>query len=383
MHSSNRYNRHIERGKRRRPLLAASAPLFFLLFFLSIAALPAQQSTYPVEITDSLGNTVRLEEKPERVVLAGKATLLTANAYYLFEEAREAVVAIGKTNQGLGNFLPYISEEYERAKKVPHQVGPEQILARKPDLVILKDFMYSKLGKRLSSLGVPVLSLSLESPAEFRRDIRILGTLLNEPGRAEEIVNLYDERLREIQNQTDGLSEKERPNTLLLYYSARGGETSFNIAPKSWIQTFQVEAAGGDPVWTDTHAGRGWMTVNFEQIAAWNPEHIFITSFHSAPEDYMDDILGNPQWRALEATKEGNVKAVPADFYSWAQPDTRWILGLQWMATQLHPELFPQLDIAEETRRFYLDLYDIEEETYEEVVLPRLEEELMKGGSSD
>ena len=372
MHSTIRYAQYSGRGARRGHLLAAAA----LLFFVALAPVAGQQSPYPVEVTDSLGNTIRLDKRPERVVLAGKATLLTANAYYLFEEAREAVVAIGKTNQGLGNFLPYVSEEYEKARKVPHQVGPEQILAQKPDLVVLKDFMYSKLGKRLSSLGVPVLSLSLESPAAFRRDIRILGTLLDEARRAEKIVTLYDDRLREIQGKTDGIEKGDRPDTLLLYYSTRGGETSFNIAPKSWIQTFQVEAAGGDPVWTETHAGRGWMTVNFEQIAAWNPEHIFITSFYSAPEDYMEDILSNPQWQALEAGKKNNVKAVPADFYSWAQPDTRWILGLQWMAKQLHPELFPQLDIAEEAKRFYLDLYDIEEATYEEVVLPRLKEEL-------
>jgi len=355
-------------------LLITVTTLGILLFLCT--GIEAQQTEYPLELTDSLGNTFEIEEKPERIVLAGKATLLTANAFYLFEEARKSVVATGKTNQGLGNFLPYISEQYHLAAKLPYQVGPEQILAQRPDLFIVKDFVYPKLGERVASLGVPVLPLSLESPSDFRRDIRILGTILDERRRAEEIVEFYDSRLSELEEKTEMLSSGQKPRTLLLYYSARGGETSFNIAPKGWIQTYQVEAAGGEAIWTDTYAGRGWMKINFEQIAAWDPDHIFITSFYSAPENYMDKIMDNPQWKALRAYQNGRVKAVPADFYSWAQPDTRWILGLQWMARQLHPELFQDLDMEEESRAFYAELYDIDEKTFQTVVLPRLEEEL-------
>ncbi|MFO7850486.1 MAG: ABC transporter substrate-binding protein [Spirochaetia bacterium] len=355
--------------------------LFFSLLFVSIllfslSPLSAQDKNYPISVTDTLGNEVSLQERPEKVILAGKATLLTTNVFFLFEDTRSTLEAVGKTNQGLGDFLPYIDEHYNSAAQLSHQVGPEQILAHQPDLVIVKDFVYSNLGKQLQRMDVPVLALSLETPEDFRDDIRTLGTLLNQKNRAEEIVNIYDSRLKGIREVTEELEESEKPSTLLLYYSVRGGETSFNIAPKNWIQTFQVEAGGGEPVWTDNHSGGGWKTVNFEQIAAWDPDHIFITSFHTAPEDYMEDILENSQWEELRAARNGKVEAVPADFYSWAQPDTRWILGLQWMATRLHPELFSDLDMRKETEEFYRELYDIEEETFDDVVLPRLEEAL-------
>ena len=349
-----------------------------ILTALATLAVPAfaENGGYPVTVTDTLGNELTVEEKPSRVVIAGKASLLTANAFYLFEDARDSVAAIGRTNQGLGNFLPYIDDRYESLTRLPHQVGPEQILAQRPDLVILKDFVYGRLGKQLDRLGIPVLPLSLESPESFRRDIRLLGKVLDEEKRAEEIIGFYDERLRAVTDRTGGLAPAEKPRTLLLYYNARGGEISFNIAPRKWIQTFQVEAAGGRPVWTGAHAGNGWMTVNFEQIAAWDPDHIFITSFHTAPGNYIESIRKNPQWQALRAVKNGNLAAVPADFYSWAQPDTRWILAVQWMAERLHPELFPGLDMRREAGEFYSVLYDLEERVYEEVVAPRLEEEL-------
>ena len=345
-----------------------------LLFPLNVAGAPTTQ--YPLTIEDSLGNEITIDGVPQRVVLAGKATLITANAYYLFEEARGQVVAIGKSNQGLGNFLPFLDPDFEEVTKLSHEVGPEQIVAQRPDLVIVKDFMYKRLGAPLSRLGIPVLALNLESAEAFVRDIRILGKVLDQQDRAEEITNIYDQRLRDIEGKTNLLSAAEKPRVLMLYYSVRGNDTSFNIPPESWIQTFQVEAAGGTPVWTDSNIGSGWKTVNFEQIAAWDPDSIVITSYHSAPEAFFENIIDSEKWQQLRASQAGNVHAFPADFYSWAQPDVRWILGTQWLARTLHPQLFSGLDIRREVRSFYSDMYGLSADTISSLVLPRLEQTL-------
>lgn len=342
-----------------------------LLFPLNAAGAPSTQ--YPLTIEDSLGNEITIDGVPQRVVLAGKATLITANAYYLFEEARDQVVAIGKTNQGLGNFLPYLDPDFEDVTKLSHEVGPEQVAAQRPDLVIVKDFMYKRLGAPLSKLGIPVIALNLESPAAFARDIKILGKVLDQQDRAEEITSIYDQRLQELERSTEQLSANEKPRVLMLYHSVRGNDTSFNIPPESWIQTFQVEAAGGAPVWVDSNIGSGWKTVNFEQIAAWDPDTIVITSYNSAPETFFENIINSDKWQQLRATRQGNVHAFPADFYSWAQPDVRWILGAQWLARTLHPQLFSSLDIRREVRSFYSDMYGLSADTISSLVLPRLE----------
>ncbi len=345
-----------------------------LLVPLNAGASPATQ--YPLTIEDSLGNEITIDEAPQRVVLAGKATLITANAYYLFEEAREKVVAIGKTNQGLGNFLPYLDRDYENATKLPHQVGPEQIVAQRPDLVIIKSFMYKRLGKPLSKLGIPVVALDLENPAAFNSDIRRLGKILDEQDRAEEIVRIYQERLTAIKTKTDTLSNRDKPRVLLLYYSVRGNDTSFNIPPKGWIQTYQVEVAGGNPVWAESNIGSGWKTVNFEQIAAWDPDTIVITSYHTPTDSFFEEILKSNKWQQLRATKREQVYAFPADFYSWAQPDVRWILGAQWLAGTLHPDLFDELDMKTEVENFYRRMYGLSNSKIDSVVLPRLNDSL-------
>ncbi|MFW6207736.1 MAG: ABC transporter substrate-binding protein [Spirochaetota bacterium] len=354
-----------------RMMLGAGLFLAALLFPLNASAAPSTQ--YPLTIEDSLGNEVTIDGVPQRVVLAGKATLITANAYYLFEEARDQVVAIGKTNQGLGNFLPHLDPDFADVTKLSHEVGPEQIAAQRPDLVIVKDFMYKQLGAALSKLGIPVLALNLESAESFIRDIKILGKVLDQQARAQEIVTIYQERLNDLERRTAALDANEKPRVLMLYYSVRGNDTSFNIPPKSWIQTFQVETAGGTPVWADSNSGHGWKTVNFEQIAAWDPDSIVITSYHSAPDDFFEEIISSDKWQQLRASRQGNVYAFPADFYSWAQPDVRWILGAQWLAASLHSDVFRSMDIRSEVISFYRSMYGLSADEIETLVLPRLE----------
>ncbi len=354
-----------------RMMLGAGLFVAALLVPLNASAAPSTQ--YPLTIEDSLGNEITIDGVPQRVVLAGKATLITANAYYLFEEARDQVVAIGKTNQGLGNFLHYLDPDFADVTKLSHEVGPEQIAAQRPDLVIVKDFMYKRLGAALSKLGIPVLALNLESAESFIRDINILGEVLDRQARAEEIVTIYEERLSDLERRTRALTADDKPRVLMLYYSVRGNDTSFNIPPKSWIQTFQVEIAGGSPVWADSNIGRGWKTVNFEQIAAWDPDSIVITSYHSAPDDFFEEIISSDKWQQLRATREGNVHAFPADFYSWAQPDVRWILGAQWLATTLHPDIFRSMDMRSEVISFYRSMYGLSAGEISSLVLPRLE----------
>jgi iron complex transport system substrate-binding protein len=356
------------RALRRSGLAAGMALLLAVL-----CSMPAAATDYPLTITDGLGNRLTLEEEPQRIVLAGKATLITASAFYLFPDAREKVVAIGKTNQGLGNFIPHLDPEFEEVNQLPYDAGPEQVAAERPDLLIVKDFVYRNLGKQVARLGIPVLPLRLESPEDYRRDIRLLGKILNSEERAEEIWNFYRSKLQELSSVTERIPEREKPSTLILYYSSRGGETAFNIPPASWIQTYQVEAAGGEPVWTASHSGRGWKTVSFEQIAAWDPDRIYITSYNMAPERFMEDILSNPQWQELRATRRGRVKAFPSDFYSWAQPEARWILGIQWLARDLHPERFGGTEMREEIFSFYHTLYGLEERRTRELILPRLQ----------
>jgi iron complex transport system substrate-binding protein len=78
----------------------------------------------------------------------------------------------------------------------------------------------------------------------------------------------------------------------------------------------------------------------------------------------------------LQAVQNGELYGFPADFLSWDQPDTRWILGLQWLATKINPELAAQIDIMAEVQSFYSQLYGLDDQTINDQILPQLKGDL-------
>lgn len=326
-----------------------------------------------ITVTDKLGNTVRFDSVPEKIILAGKAVLITGDALYLFPEASESITALGLTNQGMGDFYPYLDSKLSEKRRLPYDAGVEEIAALSPELVILKDFMYNSLGKQIERIGIPVLTLNLESHTSYIEDVKLLGELFDNEERAETISNFFNDKVNNIKNSVQEIAQKDKPKLLLLYTSSKDGETTFKVAPDDWIQTSMAEYAGGNPVWKGTNLSSTWKTVNFEQIASWDPDSIYIISYRSPAAEFVEGLHDSSIWNSLRAYKNGNVKAFPQDFHSWAQPDSRWILGLEWLAHELHPSKFPDYKINDSAQEFYETLYSISSDTINSVIIPKIE----------
>ncbi|MCF7945255.1 MAG: ABC transporter substrate-binding protein [Spirochaetia bacterium] len=332
-----------------------------------------QEEDSLITLTDKLGNTVRFDSVPEKIILAGKAVLITGDALYLFPEASESIAALGLTNQGMGDFYPYLDSKLSEKRRLPYDAGVEEIAALSPELVILKDFMYNSLGKQIKRIGIPVLTLNLESHTSYIEDVKLLGELFDNEERAETITHFFNDKVSNIRNTVQDIAQKDKPELLLLYISSKDGETSFKVAPDDWIQTKMAEYAGGNPVWKGTNLSSTWKTVNFEQIASWDPDSIYIISYRSPAAEFVEGLQDSSIWNSLRAYKNGNVKAFPQDFHSWAQPDSRWILGLEWLAHELYPSEFPDYKIHDSAQEFYETLYSIPSDTINSVIIPKIE----------
>ncbi len=358
--------------KRTSIYLFLSAFLSVLVFAGGIQDSPADNGKHDskLEITDSTGNSVVLKDTPERIAFAGRASIMVADAMYMFPEALERVVSVGFTNQGRGNFTAVLDPEYDKKTYLDYKAGPEQIAGTKPDLVIMKNYMKKNLGNPVNQLGIPVIYLSLETPEQYETDFRVLGKVFNDEKRAEDIIRFYRESQERITSRTAGLTD--RPEVLFIYHSTRDGEVAFNVPPKTWIQTRMIQMAGGIPVWADQIAGKGWTKVNFEQIAVWNPDQIFVVAYKQDEKEVVKKLLASSRWKNLKAVRNGKVKAFPVDFYSWDQPDSRWILGAAWLANEIHPELFSDFDIQETTMNFYRELYFMSDRVFTKEIKARL-----------
>lgn len=324
-----------------------------------------------VTVVDALGRSVELEALPQRIVSAGRSGLTIVETLYLFPETRERLVALSVGQQKPGDFLSLVDPGYGTKTEFAPDSGPEQIAPLQPDLVILRSFMADTLGAALEQVSIPVVYLDLETPEQYFRDLATLGQLLGNEERAREIEAYYQERLDAIEAGLEGLDPADRPRVLLVQHSAQGGEVSLEVPSVAWLQTIEVELAGGEPVWREAAQGGGWTVVNLEQIAAWNPDQIYVVSYGDDPAAVVEELRANAQWQELAAVQAGQIYGFPGEFFSWDQPDPRWILGVNWLAGKIHPDRFPDLDVNEEIVSFF-ELYGLDETTVEAEVVPRL-----------
>jgi iron complex transport system substrate-binding protein len=323
-------------------------------------------------VTDALDREVKFSVAPRRIVLAGRGSTLIIDALYLFPEAKERLVTIGKGSQGPENFVKLIDPQVDSKPMLPPDVSPEQLLSLKPDVVILKSYNAENLGTPLENLGIAVVYVDFETPDQYFRDITTLGKLFQNESRAEEVIAYYQERLAFVEKGLLGLEDKLKPQQLLLYTTAKDGTVALNVAPSGWMQTLLVKMAGGTPVWGDAQLENGWTKVGLEQIAAWDADQIFIVDYAGDVDEDVNALKADPTWQSLRAIKDNMVFAFPKDFVSWDQADPRWVLGLMWMAKKTHPDRFPQLDIEKETQGFFEKMYGLSGDDFAKSIEPQI-----------
>ena len=185
--------------------------------------------------------------------------------------------------------------------------------------------------------------------------------------RANELIAFYLEKMDQV---TTVVAAAATPSVLMLSYSERDGVVAFSVPPLGWMQTLLVEMAGGDPAWKDATLGFNWTTVTLEQIAAWDADKIFIVNYVQDPNDIVATLKADPTWQGLRAVQANELYGFAGDVYSWDQPDPRWSLGLSWLASRLHPDLFPSYDAAAEVQEFYQFMYGMEAAYIEANILP-------------
>lgn len=331
-------------------------------------------------MTDALGRVVAIPTDPARIVIAGRAVMMTANALYMFPGASDRIVGIGRIDQGKGNFLPAIDPTYGSKAVLEQNVGAEQVAGLAPDLVILKSMMKESLGDGLERLGVPVVYVDLETPEQYQRDLRLLGQIVGQTQHGEELAQFYAEQTERVRAEVARVTGEDdapgardgsggaAPRTLFLYANVSGGQTVFNIPPVGWIQTSLVEMAGGNPVWVDENRGGGWRSIGVEQIAAWDPRVITLVAYRQDVVAIRDSLLARELWSTLAAVRSESFHVFPLDYYSWDQPDIRWILGLHWLARTLHPGAFADEPLSDLIYSFFELAYGMDRAQVDAVI---------------
>ena len=70
--------------------------IFFILFLNACISSPSQSSDLSIRVIDSTGHEITLSSIPERIVIAGRATVMVQDTVFLFPEAKNRGYCFGK-----------------------------------------------------------------------------------------------------------------------------------------------------------------------------------------------------------------------------------------------------------------------------------------------
>lgn len=347
--------------------------LVCLVTFLSpLFPVSAHAAPDTVQVMDAAGRTLTLEKPATRIVVVGVAPFIPLHMLYMFEQTRERLTGFEVRVQTPDEFLDLIDPYLSLKQTVNANPGPESVAAMNPDLVISKSTKEGRMARSLESLGIPVMYVGAETPDMFLADIKNIGTVLGDEARADTIVRFYQDKLALMQKAVAQVPDQSRPRVLVLEYSNRGNKQALNVPAPGWIQTQQAILSGGNPVWTAGISVRdGWQITGFEQIAAWDPDKIFLIAWYQLKGPaVIDTLYQDPKWAKLTAVKQNELHLFPRDIYSWDSASPRWILGVLWMAKKTYPETFETLDISQTVMEFFTLLYRLDRKTIAARLMP-------------
>jgi len=192
------------------------------------------------------------------------------------------------------------------------------------------------------------LHLDVQNPDAFIAMIRSIGRSIGCSQGASELADYLESILSEIREKSAPITN--RPS---VYYAM--GRPLFCIKGER-MENQLVETAGGRSMNRKVEiAGRPGATISVDQLNALNPEVIFISAFISSPvNDFYEACV--EAGVLVDAVKNRRIYAHPAPGWDFGSP--RWILGLMYIASILHPEVF-QFDMLSEANRFYGKFYKV------------------------
>jgi iron complex transport system substrate-binding protein len=274
-------------------------------------------AAFPTTLTDDEGTVVEITEEPQVIL-----SLTPATTEILF------ALGVGGRVAGKGeDFFVYPPE----AASIPDvatfdAVDIEKVVSLEPDLIFAGGNFFTPPDsiERMRELGLPVVVLYAATVDAVFDDIELIGQASGRPSEATAIVDRMRTEFAAVEAAVAGL---EKPR---LFYELDATGAIYGPADDSFLAEM-IELAGGDPI---TTGSPDKFDISIERLIEQDPELILLAD---APFGVtVEQVTARPGWDAMTAVKEGEIR--PIDDQTVTRPGPRLFLGLQLLASTIHPE---------------------------------------------
>lgn len=303
----------------------------------------AEQTVYPVTVTDQAGREVTIEKEPSSIV----------SGYYI---SSSLLIALGLKDRVVGieakaDKRPIYKLAAPELTELPNvgtakEFNLETCAALSPDLVILP-MKLKDAAQSLTDLGITVLLVNPESQDLMTEMINTIATATNTNSEAAKLLAYIDSQKNMLTSALSGVE----PESVYL-----AGNSSFlSTAGPSMYQSSIIELAGGKNT-ADSITDSYWAEISYEQLLAWDPSYIIIAS---DAEYTVDDVMNDPNLAECTAVKNSHVYAIPGDVEALDSPVPAGILASVWLAGILHPDQVSADTYTTEMTNYYETFYGI------------------------
>lgn len=275
--------------------------------------------SFPVEVSDGLGNMVSIEEEPEKIVS-------------LNPSSTEMIFALGLGDKVVGVSSNCNYPEEATTKEIVGDyegINLERVVELDPDLVLVYGFIDEEDAAVFEGAGITVISFLGESIAEVVENIKILGKATGQNQEAEELTDAMLEKKDEIVEKV-----KDQESVKVFYeiwhdplMGAGKGSFMDELITLTGAQNIAEDADGAYPQY------------DVEQLIERDTD-VYLTS--QAMDDITEEsIKARPGYESLTAIKNDRIhlfKGTEADMVS--RPGPRIVDALELVAKAIYPDAF-------------------------------------------
>ncbi|MBJ9260322.1 ABC transporter substrate-binding protein [Citrobacter amalonaticus] len=315
--------------------------------------------------TDQIGRQVTVPDKVDRVVVLQHQTL---NLLVQMNATDKIVGVMANWKQQLGDGYARLAPDLAQKTALGDltHVDPEQLVALHPQVVFVTNYAPQEMIDKISSLGIPVVAISLRHDAAgeqtkmnptmadeeqaydrgLREGIALIGDIVNKPQEAKALIDATDKGRKLVSDRLQAIPEDQRVRA----YMANPDLTTYGSGKYTGLM---MAHAGALNVAASTV--KGFKPVAMEQVIAWNPQVIFVQDRYPK---VVDEILQSPQWQVIDAVKNHRVYLMPDYAKAWGYPMPEAMgIGELWMAKKLYPQKFTDIDMRSVANDWYQRFY--------------------------
>ena len=318
-----------------------------------------------VTITDHADREVTVPVNPDRVVILDILPLPSVLTVFL--GSAESIVAMQPASMNAAK-NGILSELYPEVLEVStdimngDDVNVEALMALDPQIVFYnagnKPLCEKLENAGLTAVGVSPTKWNYDCIVTYDKWIELLSEIYPEASLSAEVSAFSKEKYDLIQERTASLAEADRKNVLFLF---QYDENTMITSGSSFFGQWWCDASGALNAANEVEADNSNAAITMEQVYAWDPDVIIITNFtQTQPEDLLNNAIGDDDWSSVSAVANGQVYKMPLGTYRTYTPGVDTPMTLEWMAGLLYPELFPEFNLTEDVKAYYMDLYGTE-----------------------